>query len=119
MNTRKNSNRRNTNKKNSNKKKRNNNISDNLNYYIDKLCKTKKNKRYYLIKIKRTLREEEEKTKELKKQDKKYICTNRMGTKRYFNNLEKLKKFIKENKKRYNEEWYIEPNRNWVDKRVL
>lgn len=84
-----------------------NTIDRDLNFYIEKLCKTKKNRRYYLTKIRKTLRSEEKRDKDLLKKSKKYICVSKLGEEKYFNSLEDAKTYCRKKNKKYKNTWKV------------
>ena len=84
---------------------------DNLDSLIKKLCKTKKNKFYYIKKINKLLKGEKKLTKKEELEKYKYVAFN-IERKKYFNNLVIAEKYVRnKNKKEKINKWRIRNNK--------
>jgi len=84
--------------------------AENLDSLIKKLCKTKKNKLYYIKKINRLLKGEKKQTKKEELENYKYVAYN-IERKKYFNNLDIARKYVRnKNKKEKIKKWRIRNN---------
>jgi hypothetical protein len=84
--------------------------ADNLDSLIKKLCKTKKNKLYYIKKINILLKGEKKLTKQEELKKYKYVAYN-IERKKYFNNLVIARKYVRnKNNKEKIKKWRIRNN---------
>ena len=84
--------------------------ADNLDSLIKKLCKTKKNKLYYIKKINILLKGEKKLTKQEELKKYRYVAYN-IERKKYFNNLVIAKKYVRnKNNKEKIKKWRIRNN---------
>ena len=84
--------------------------ADNLDSLIKKLCKTKKNKLYYIKKINILLKGEKKLTKQEELKKYRYVAYN-IERKKYFNNLVIARKYVRnKNNKEKIKKWRIKNN---------
>jgi len=84
--------------------------ADNLDSLYKKLCKTKKNRLYYIKKINKLLKSEKKKTKREELKQYRYVAYN-IERKKYFNNLDTARKYVRnKNKKEKIKKWRIRNN---------
>jgi hypothetical protein len=87
--------------------------TEKLDSLIKKLCKTKKNKLYFIKKINKLLKGEKKQTKKDELGKYRYVAFN-IERKKYFNNLEQARKYVRnKNKKEKIKKWKIRNNQTY------